>query len=86
VGRHFGLPADTWLHHPSDARRGAAGLRLRLAEAAAHRRGLKEALKPYRETVNAALVHLDVQEASGRVIHAIQAKVQDTKDDIADMQ
>jgi hypothetical protein len=62
------------------------GLRLRLAEAATHRRGLKEALKPYRETVKAALAYLDVKEVSGRVIDAIQAKVQDTKADIADMQ
>jgi hypothetical protein len=60
--------------------------RLRLAEAAAHRRGLKEALKPYRETVNAALVHLDVQEESERVIDAIQATVQDTAADIEDVQ
>jgi hypothetical protein len=47
--------------------------RLRLAEAATHRRGLKEALKPYRETVNAALVHLDVETESERVIDAIRA-------------
>src|SRR6476646_7586505 len=53
--------------------------RLRLAEAATHRRGLKEALKPYRETVNAALVHLDVQEESERGIDAIQATAQDTE-------
>jgi len=60
--------------------------RLRLAEAATHRRGLKEALKPYRKTVNAALVHLDVQEESERVIDAIQATVQDTESDIGDVQ
>src|SRR5262245_4869873 len=33
--------------------------RLRLAEAAAYRRGLESTLSPYRETVKAALVHLD---------------------------
>ena len=33
--------------------------RLRLAEAAAHRRGLKNTIKPYQETVEAALVDLD---------------------------
>lgn len=60
--------------------------RLRLAEAATHRCGLKEALKPYRETVNAALVHLDVQEESERVIDAIQATVQDTEAAIRDVQ
>jgi hypothetical protein len=60
--------------------------RLRLAEAATHRRGLKEALEPYRKTVNAALVHLDVQEESERVIDAIQATVQDTEADIGDVQ
>ena len=33
--------------------------RLRLAEAAAHRRGLEDTLAPFRETAKAALVHLD---------------------------
>src|SRR5829696_6693406 len=33
--------------------------RLRLAEAAAHRRGLEATLKPYRETEKAALIHLE---------------------------
>ena len=33
--------------------------RLRLAEAAAHRRGLQGTLASYRETVKVALVHLD---------------------------
>ena len=60
--------------------------RLRLAEAATHRRGLKEALKPYRKTVNAALVHLDVQEESERVIDAIQATAANTEAEIADVQ
>jgi len=60
--------------------------RLRLAEAATHRRGLKEALKPYRETVNAALVHLDVETESERVIDAIRATASSTETDIADVQ
>jgi hypothetical protein len=60
--------------------------RLRLAEAATHRRGLKEALKPYRETVNAALVHLDVETESERVIDAIQATAASTEADIADVE
>ena len=33
--------------------------RLRLAKAAAHRRGLKRVMSSYQETVKAALVHLD---------------------------
>ena len=40
--------------------------RLRLAEAAAHRRGLEDTLKPYRETVKAALVHLDDAERKAK--------------------
>src|SRR6516165_10404318 len=46
--------------------------RLRLAEAAAHRRGLEETLESYRETVKVALVHLG-------------ATVADTQEDMADM-
>jgi hypothetical protein len=38
--------------------------RLRLAEAAAHRRGLEDTLEPHRETAKAALVHLDVAGGS----------------------
>ena len=60
--------------------------RLHLAEAAAHRRGLEKALAPYRETVKVALVHLDVTKESERVIDAIQATIQDTEADIADVQ
>ena len=46
--------------------------RLRLAEAAAHRRGLEETLESYRETVKVALVHLGATAA-------------DTQEDMADM-
>ena len=60
--------------------------RLRLAEAAAHRRGLEDTLKPYRETVKAALVHLDDAEQSERVVDAIRATATDTEDDIRDVQ
>ncbi len=60
--------------------------RLRLAEAATHRHGLKEALSPYRETVKAALVHLDVKSESESVIDAIQATAQETEAEIADVQ
>src|SRR6202040_3783174 len=60
--------------------------RLRLAEAAAHRRGLERTLASYRETVKVALVvHLDTTGQSERVVDAIRASVGDTEEDIADM-
>jgi hypothetical protein len=59
--------------------------RLRLAEAAAHRRGLDDTLDPYRKTVKVALVHLDTTGQSERVVDAIRATVADTQEDIADM-
>jgi hypothetical protein len=59
--------------------------RLRLAEAAAHRRGLDGTLALYRETVKAALVHLDTTGQSERVIDAIRASAADTEDDMADV-
>ena len=57
--------------------------RLRLAEAAVHRRGLQGTLAPYRETVKVALVHLDTTGPSERVIDAIRATVADTNENIA---
>ena len=59
--------------------------RLRLAEAAAHRRGLEGTLASYRETVKVALVHLDTTGQSERVVDAIRATAADTEEDIADM-
>jgi hypothetical protein len=59
--------------------------RLRLAEAAAHRRGLDRTLASYRETVKAALVHLDATYPSERVVDAIRATATDTEEDIAEM-
>src|SRR4029077_18687788 len=59
--------------------------RLRLAEAAAHRRGLDGTLPSYRETVKVALVHLDTTGQSERVVDAIPATAADTEGDIADM-
>ncbi|MFZ2145450.1 MAG: hypothetical protein WAV78_52495, partial [Xanthobacteraceae bacterium] len=59
--------------------------RLRLAEAAAHRRGLEGTLASYRETVKVALVHLDTTGQSERVVDAIRATVADTDEDIAEM-
>ena len=60
--------------------------RLRLAEAATHRRGLESTFASYRHIVKVALVHLDVQEESERVIDAIQATAANTEADIADVQ
>src|SRR5215510_1204678 len=60
--------------------------RLRLAEAAAHRRGLDGTLAPYHETVKVALVHLDTTGQSERVVDAIRATATDTDEDIAEME
>ena len=59
--------------------------RLRLAEAAAHRRGLQGTLASYRETVKVALVHLDTDGQSERVVDAIRATVADTQEAMTDM-
>ena len=60
--------------------------RLRLAEAATHRRGLESTFASYRHIVKVALVHLDVQEESERVIDAIRATAATTEADIADIE
>ena len=60
--------------------------RLRLAEAATYRRGLKDTLPSYRSIVKTALVHLDASGQSERVIDAIRATASDTEEDIHDMQ
>jgi hypothetical protein len=60
--------------------------RLRLAEAATHRRGLEETLEPYRGTIKAALVQLDAAHQSGHVADAIRATAVDTEGDIADIE
>lgn len=60
--------------------------RLRLAEAAAHRRGLDGTLGSYRETVKVALVHLDVTNETERVVDAIRATAADTEEEIAEME
>jgi hypothetical protein len=58
--------------------------RLRLAEAAAHRRGLEATLSPFRETVKSALVLIDAPDQSGSVANAIRATAFDTQNDITD--
>jgi hypothetical protein len=60
--------------------------RLRLAEAAAHRRGLEGTFSSYRDTVKMALAHLDATNPSERVIDAIRATATDTEKDVCDMQ
>src|SRR6516164_9255973 len=60
--------------------------RLRLAEAAAHRRGLEGTFSSYRDTVKVALVHLDATDQSERVVDAIRATASDTEKDACDMQ
>jgi hypothetical protein len=60
--------------------------RLRLAEAAAHHRGLEDTLAPWRETVKAALVHLDATKQSERVVDAIRATAEETAADIREME
>jgi hypothetical protein len=60
--------------------------RLRLAEAAAHRRGLEHTLGPYRETAKAALVHLNMSGESESASDAVRATAADTDEDMADME
>jgi len=59
--------------------------RLRLAEAAAHRRGLRGTESPYEETVKVALVHLDATGQTERVVDAIRATAIGTEAEMADL-
>ncbi len=59
--------------------------RLRLAEAAAHRRGLEATFTSYRETAKVALAHLGEAGRSERVTNAVRATDADTEDDIRDL-
>ena len=47
--------------------------------------GLQGTLASYRETVKVALVHLDTDGQSERVVDAIRATVADTREDLTDM-
>jgi hypothetical protein len=60
--------------------------RLRLAEAAAYHRGLKSTIKPYQETVEAALVHLDTGKQIKRVVDAISATPEGTVQEIRNLE
>src|SRR5947207_13125602 len=59
--------------------------RLRLAEAAAYRRGLGDTFPSYRETAKVALAHFGAADHSGDVAEAISATASDTEDEIRDM-
>jgi hypothetical protein len=59
--------------------------RLRLAEAAAHRRGLEETFSPYRPTVKAALAHLGTPGEQDQVKDAIRVTAADTEEELADI-
>jgi len=59
--------------------------RLRLAEAAACHRGLKKTTDPHRETVKAALVHLDLSQQIEGVNASIRATSESTATDIIEL-
>lgn len=59
--------------------------RLRLAEAAAHHHGLQRTLSPHRDTMKAALVHVDVRDTQEQVVDAIRLTPADAADELADM-
>ena len=60
--------------------------RLRLAEAAAHRHGLAEALSHSRRTAKIAVVHIDATDGSEDVGEAIRATQADTDEDVRDLE
>ena len=59
--------------------------RLRMAEGALYHRGLKDTLEPFRETTEAALVHLDAGKQTARTVEAIRATSEDTRRDLEDL-
>jgi hypothetical protein len=60
--------------------------RLRLAEAAAHRRGLNNTFASFRETAKVALAHIDDAGRSERVDAAVRATDTDTEEDVREME
>jgi hypothetical protein len=60
--------------------------RLRLAEAAAHRHGLEDALSQSRRTAKRAVVHIDATDGSEDVADAIRATAAETDDAVRDME
>ena len=73
--------ADALLWRHSVAQAAAAARR----ERAVYRRGLKDALRPYGKTTEAALVHLDAEERSERTIEAIRAIPEETRQDVTEL-
>ncbi len=59
--------------------------RLRLAEAAAYQRGLEDTTEPFRDTVKAALAHLDTRPQIEFVTEAIRSTPADTEEQKADL-
>jgi hypothetical protein len=57
-----------------------------LAEAAAHRHGLEDALSQSHRTAKRAVVHIDATDGSEDVAEAIRATAADTEDAVRDMQ
>jgi hypothetical protein len=60
--------------------------RLRLAEAAAHRRGLERTFSPHRETAKVALAHLGAAGRSEHVVNAVRATDTDTEEDMRELE
>jgi len=60
--------------------------RLRLAEGAAHRHGLDDALSQSQRTAKRAVVHIDSAAGSEDIAEAIRATAADTEDAVRDMQ
>src|SRR5580700_5450690 len=60
--------------------------RLRLAEAAAHRRGLEDTFDSYRKTAKAALAHVETADESSDVCEAVRISPEDEEDEIQDIQ
>jgi hypothetical protein len=59
--------------------------RLRLAEAAAHRRGLENSFSEYRHTAKAALAHLSKANESADVSEAVRISAEDTDSELRDL-
>ena len=60
--------------------------RLRLAEAAAHRRGLEKTTEPFSNTVGTALVQVKVTAPPGTIIDAVTATPSGTANDLVELQ
>ena len=60
--------------------------RLRLAEAAAHRRGLENSFFEHRRTAKAALVHITSADKSADVSEAVRITRKDTEEELRDLE